>query len=68
MNRCCKNCEHWYPLASTGGRTGLCVANYRHEQPASMWPCRDYERRIGPTYYVSDDGAKMEFMGNFDDE
>lgn len=59
MSRYCKNCEYWYPLDKNDGETGLCFANYKHEQPASMWPCRNYERRIGSTYYVDKDGNRV---------
>jgi len=33
----------------------MCVANYMHEQTASMWTCRDYENREEYTYYVDED-------------
>ena len=56
---CCRDCEHWYPYEHNNGATGMCAANYRHEQPASMWPCRDYEKRDGATYFVDRDGKKV---------
>lgn len=55
----CRECEHWYPYKYNNGNTGMCAANYKHEQPASMWPCRNYEKREGYTYYVDEDGNQV---------
>ncbi len=55
----CSDCEHWYPYFYNSGRTGMCAANYKHEVNASMWTCRDFERRTGKTYYVDRDGAQV---------
>lgn len=54
----CRDCEHWYPYFHNAGNTGMCAANYKHEQPASMWTCRDFEQRTGYTYYVDKEGKK----------
>lgn len=54
----CRDCEHWYPNSYDGGRTGMCAANYKHDQPASMWTCRNYEKREGYTYFVDHQGRK----------
>ena len=36
----------------------MCAANYKHDQPASMWTCRNYEKREGYTYFVDHQGRK----------
>lgn len=55
----CRECEYWYPYEHNGGSTGMCTANYKHDQPASMWPCRNYEKREGYTYYVDKSGKQV---------
>ena len=55
---CCE-CEHWYPYEHNGGSTGMCAANYKHDQPASMWPCRNHEKREGYTYFVDKNGKQV---------
>lgn len=37
----------------------MCSANYKHEQPATMWSCRNYEKRVSYTYYVDKDGNQV---------
>ena len=54
----CRDCEHWYPYLNNSD-SGMCAANYKHNQPASMWDCRNYEKRDGKTYYVDEDGKKV---------
>lgn len=56
----CRDCEHWYPFYHNDGKTGMCAANYKHEQEASMWICRNFEKRVGSTYYVDKNGNKVQ--------
>ena len=53
----CKDCEHWYPYWDES--KGMCAANYKHDQPATMWTCRNFELREGYTYRVDKDGKQV---------
>ena len=54
----CGDCEHWYPYLDE--RSGMCAANYKHDQPATMWPCRNFELRDGYTYHVDKQGKQID--------